>query len=89
MEPNEFDIMSLAEKLTAFESRLNSAEYVMSENKAEILQAKESIIDLNRKSNIMTGNTVKSSNMSYAGADKDVKPSDFIVSLMILRPIPR
>ena len=34
----------------------------MCENKAEILQAKESINDLNRKSNIMTGNTVKSSN---------------------------
>ena len=30
-EPNEFDIMSLAEKLTAFEGRLNSV--VMSENK--------------------------------------------------------
>ena len=51
-EPNEFDIMSLAEKLTAFEGHLNSVEYVMCEIKAEILQAKESIIDLNRKSNI-------------------------------------
>ena len=67
-EPNEFDIMSLAEKLTAFEGRLNSVKYVICENKAEILQAKEYIMDLNRKSNIMTGNTEKSSNMSYAGA---------------------
>ena len=48
-DPNIYDMMSLAEKLTAVEARLNNVEYVVSENKAAILQSNENIEKLDRK----------------------------------------
>ena len=70
-EPNVFDMMSLVEKVSSFEARLNNVEYVASENKAEILQSKQNIDKLERKSDsLCLAITDQNKERTYATAVK-------------------
>ena len=70
-EPNVFDMMSLVETVSSFEARLNNVEYVAFENKAEILQSKQNIDKLERKSDsLCLAITDQNKERTYATAVK-------------------